>query len=47
MARPHETVPGPAEDGIVLAALVLTLALLIFMMSVPIWFTSFVRGLTG
>ncbi len=47
MARPHETVRDSAEDGIVLTVLVLTLAFLVFMMSVPIWFTSFVRGLTG
>ena len=47
MARPHETVRGSTEDGIVFAVLVFTLAFLIFMMSVPIWFTSFVRGLTG
>ena len=47
MARPHGAVRGSTEDGVVFAVLVLTLAFLIFMMSVPIWFTSFVRGLTG
>ena len=36
-----------AEDGVIFVVLVLTLLFLMFMVSVPIWFSGFVRGLTG
>ena len=36
-----------AEDGFIFVVLVLTLLFLMFMASVPIWFTGFVRALGG
>jgi len=36
-----------AEDGVIFVVLVLTLLFLMFMASVPIWFTGFVRALGG
>lgn len=47
VARQHGTARQPTEDGIIFVVLVLTLGFLIFMMSVPMWFSSVVRGLTG
>lgn len=35
------------EDQVVFVVLVLTLLFLVFMMSVPLWFSAFVRGLVG
>ncbi len=35
------------EDSVIFVVLVLTLLFLAFMTSVPIWFSGFVRGLTG
>lgn len=46
MARP-QALRAATEDGIVFLVLLATLAFLMFMASVPIWFPSFVRGLTG
>jgi hypothetical protein len=47
VAGPTETAERRAEDGVIFVVLVLALAFFVFMASVPIWFSSFVRGLTG
>ncbi len=45
-APPHtQPVPAETEDGAILLVLILTLLFLMFMTSVPIWFSAFIHGL--
>ena len=46
MAAPR-TERARAEDGVIFVVLLLTLAFLMFMMSVPIWLSGFVRSIAG
>lgn len=45
--RAERTARYPTEDGVIFVVLVVTLFFLAFMMSVPLWFSAFIRGLTG
>lgn len=47
MAPRADRASQETEDQVIFVALILTLAFLMFMMSVPIWFSAFIRSLSG
>lgn len=45
--RTERTVHGQAEDGVIFIALVVMLFYLVFMLSLPLWFSAVIHSLTG